>query len=579
MKRSCFAKTCALLAVTLLSQLTLLPAVSVNGQSRSQGKAIIRVSLKDKQGTERVLQQFGLLIQKVEPESSGIVSSSVAVQTLPDGSASLALPPGEYLVSSKYPFLINDLAYDWSVKFKVEGGVPNTTELNDENAQILPAAVALNRGRITEESDVIAILGDGVVNVQGEFGHATGVILDQPGLILTNREIIGSSKEITAQFDPSRKVTARLLAEDVDKDLAVVWVNPASCNQCRVLKVANAESGSPPVVNGARIFAVSSPFGYEKKIATGNIERVEAGTFLLDIKIDVNNGGTPLFNNQGEIVGQLRFGDDGVTRAGKSKAIRIEEAGPLLAQAKEALKNLAVSSEAEVRPTEPAGSYPVEALRFNLKKFNEKPYHAEIGKYDVTIITPLFKQYIIEKNRYEMIRQRPKEERGKPLPPYNIFHSLRNWADYVNEPKTVVHVLAIPEIRATGKSTFLQLLGVGMGAMGGMLVVPPRDFKFRTNFNEMTLNCDGKPVTPIQRGRIPYRAYLQSYMRLKERSAYAGIYTYSVDTFEPGKCKQLTLQLISDETPVSHAIKSLEPATTQRVWDDFAAYRQLRIKP
>jgi hypothetical protein len=254
----------------------------------------------------------------------------------------------------------------------------------------------------------------------------------------------------------------------------------------------------------------------------------------------------------------------------------------LLAQAKEELKNLAVSSEVEVRPTEPAGFYPTEGLKaqVDVKKFNEKPYRVEIGKYEVTIITPLFKHYLIEKNRFEMTRQRPKDEQAKPLPPYNSFRNLRNWADYVNEQKPVIHVLAIPEIRATGKSTFLQLLGVGLGAIGGMLVLPPKDFKFRTNFNEMTLNCDAKPVTPIQRGRIPYRAYLKSYTRFKERSAYAGIYTYSVDTFEPGKCKQLTLQLISDETPVTHASKSLEPATTQKVWDDFAAYRQLRtIKP
>jgi S1-C subfamily serine protease len=566
------------MAVILLSQATLLPAVPANAQSRSQGKAVIRVSLKDKQGTDLVLQQFGLLVQKVEPDSAGIVSSSVAVQTLSDGSASLTLPPGEYLVTSKHPFVINDMAYDWSVKFKVELGMPITAELNDDNAEISPAAVALNNGRITEESDLLGILGDSVVNVQGEFGHATGVILDQSGLILTNREIIGSSKEIAAQFGPDRKVTAKLLADDVDKDLAVVWTNPAACNHCRVLEVANAETGSPPIVNGARLFAVSSPFGYEKKIATTNIERVEPRTLMLDVKIDVNNGGAPLFNPRGEIVGLLRFGDDGVTRAGVSRAIRIEEARLLLAQAREALKNLAVSSEVDPRPTEPTGFYPAEALKAQVeveKKFNEKPYRVEIGKYEVTIITPVFKHYIIEKNRFEMARQRPREERGKPLPQYNTFRSLRNWADYVNQQKPVVHVLAIPEIKATGKSTFLQLLGAGLGAMGGMLLLPPRDFKFSTNFNEMTLNCDGKPVTPIQRGRIPYRAYLESYTKLKERFAFAGLYTYSMDTFEPGKCKQLTLQLISDETPVTSASKPLNLVTTNRVWDDFAAYRQL----
>lgn len=233
MNRSCFANVCALMAVTLLSQLTL-PALSANAQSRRQGSAVFKVSLKDRQGTDHLVQQFGLLVQKIEPESGAVVTSSVAVQTISDGTASLALPPGEYLIKSKQPLVINDMAYQWSVTF----------------------------------------------------------------------------------------------------------------------------------------------------------------------------------------------------------------------------------------------------------------------------------------------------------------------------------------------------LGMSLGAMGGTLLLPPRDFKFSTNFNEMILNCDGKPVTPIQRGRIPYREYLQSYMKLKQRSAYVGIYTYSVDTFEPGKCKQLTLEMISDETPATSATKALEPVTAQRVWDDFAVYRQ-----
>jgi len=90
----------------------------------------------------------------------------------------------------------------------------------------------------------------------------------------------------------------------------------------------------------------------------------------------------------------------------------------------------------------------------------------------------------------------------------------------------------------------------------------------------MTLSCDGKPVTPIQRGRIQYLSYLQSYLKMKERSAYAGIYTYSIDTFEPGRCKQLTLQLTSEGTPATTASKPVEAMMAQRVWDDFEAYRQ-----
>ncbi len=151
----------------------------------------------------------------------------------------------------------------------------------------------------------------------------------------------------------------------------------------------------------------------------------------------------------------------------------------------------------------------------------------------------------------------------------NSFYELRNWGDYVNQMRPVVHLLVVPEVSATGKSTFLSLLTLGVGLMGGAPMILPPDFKFKADFEEMSLTCDGKPVTPIQRGKIEFTKSLPSYLKNKQRTAYAGVYTYSADTFAPDKCKQMSLQVVSQQSPTTPEIRVIDPRMVQQVWSDF----------
>ena len=155
----------------------------------------------------------------------------------------------------------------------------------------------------------------------------------------------------------------------------------------------------------------------------------------------------------------------------------------------------------------------------------------------------------------------------------NSFYELRNWGDYVNQMRPVVHLLVVPEVSATGKSTFLSLLTLGVGLMSGAPMILPADFKFKADFEEMSLTCDGKPVTPIQRGKIEFTKSLSSYHKIKQRTAYAGVYTYSAETFAPGKCKQINLQVVSQQSPTTPEIRVVDPRMVQQVWSDFEPSR------
>lgn len=567
----------ALLLACLLSALTAPFSAPAHSQSRTLGKVVIKVTLKDNETKVNAIQNFGLVVKKLKDDSPDDAISAIRVKTTADGSVSLSLIPGDYLVESEKPFIGNGKSYEWSLKLKVESGSTALLELNNENLMITGADDALRRGRIVDDEDLLQILSGGVVNVQGELAQGTGWVVDSTGLILTSQRAVERSQELRVQFDGSKKVTAKLVADDPDLDLAVLWVDLSTCSSCKGLAMAEARSESNTVLDGTRVFTISSPLTQNKTLTKGMLRNTGNG-INTDFKIASFDSGAPVFNAVGEIVGVLKFVDQNGTRSGASGVIKIQDAQALLAKARQMRKEATAFPSAEMLPTEPGDSYPVEVLKtkVDLKKFKPKTYDADFGQYQLTMITPVLKHYIIEQNRIAFERQRKKIEKdGITTTPVfaNSFYELRNWADYVNQMKPVVHLLVVPEVSATGKSTFLSLLTLGVGLMGGAPMMLPADFKFKADFQEMSLTCDGKLITPIQRGKIEFVKSLSSYLKLKQRTAYAGVYTYSAETFAPDKCKQMSLQVVSQQNPTTPEIRVVDPGMVRQVWSDFEPYR------
>jgi hypothetical protein len=489
----------------------------------------------------------------------------------------VSLIPGDYVVESERPLIINGKSYEWSVKLKVESGSTASMEINHENATITGADDALRRGRIVDEADLLKVLSGGVVNVQGELAHGTGSIVDATGLVLTSHQVIERSKELRVQFDGNRKVAAKLVMDDPDLDLAVLWVDLSTCSPCKALTMEEPKGDSNILVDGARVFTINSALAQDKTLTKGTL-RNTGNDILPDFKVASIDSGAPVFNGVGGIIGLLKFVDPNGTRSGASKVIRIQDSQALIAKARQKIKEATDLPSAEMLPTEPADPYPAGALKnqVDLKKFKPKAYEADFGQYQLTIITPVLKYYLIEQNRIAFERQRKKIEKGDTLTTavrMNSFYELRNWGDYVNEMRPVVHLLVVPEVGATGKSRFLSLLTLGVGLMGGSAILLPPDFKFKADFDEMSLSCDGKPVTPIQRGKIEFVKDLSSYLKMKPRTAYAGVYTYSAETFAPDKCKQMSLQVVSQQNPTTPEIRVVDPRMVQQVWSDFEPYR------
>ena len=101
----------------------------------------------------------------------------------------------------------------------------------------------------------------------------------------------------------------------------------------------------------------------------------------------------------------------------------------------------------------------------------------------------------------------------------------------------------------------------------------PLDHKYKADFSQMKLLCDGKEVTPVRRTKTEIARDLQNYYKTKKRYTYAGVYTYPYEVFAPGRCKDMVLHVFSEEdietpivTPVTEAIKN-------KIWTDFRDFR------
>lgn len=536
----------------------------------------LKVAIVDKNLNLKNVPKFALVVQK----TNDAAFAERRVSTSFDGTVSLRLPAGDYIARSEKPLEFEDKSYAWEQNFRVEddgGGKIAVIELSNDNAKITAlsadnASSPQPRRRISEEGELFKTLRDGVVTVEGELGMGTGFIIDEKGLILTNQHVVGKSNEIRVRFDKQTAVKARLLAEDADRDIAVLQVNLAPCANCRVLKIAEEKPNEPTVVEGERVFTIGSPLFQDKILTSGIASKVEERAIISDININPGNSGGPLFNSLGEVVGLTTFGVQAEGGGpGISGIVRIEQSAAVLNKAREAAEAKGTPS-ADLMPNMPEGTFPVEAIkaRMDVKKFEQKPYKADIKDYQINYMTPVYKFFISEKDRMESEKNRNKRNKEKgALDTVDRYRNLRNWNEYAGELRPVVDVLALPEITITGKSLLLSI------ATTATIGVPmPFDYKFKADFYQMKLMCDGKEIPPLRRNKIEFGAQMPNYFKIKTRYTYAGLYTYPFEAFEPGKCAQLQLHVFSEENIETPIITNVTPLTKDRLWSDFAEYRQ-----
>jgi S1-C subfamily serine protease len=502
----------------------------------------LRVLLVDKD-----LNQKPVPFQVVKLHDAAGSSSSVELKTDLDGKAQTQLAPGNYSIATAKPVEFGGKRYSWNLDLRIAGAEQHIDLTNDnakvEDVAANPASSGESKPSTGAPGGDLSALFDkyknSVFTVHSEAGTGSGFLVDSAGLVVTNNHVVQSSSYLAVQFDQKRKVPARLISSNADKDVAVLWVDPAAFREAIVAPLLPDDTAKKVVV-GERVFTIGNPLGREKVLTTGVISKVDKDAITSDISINPGNSGGPLFTLNGQVAG--------ITTArlrSLASIVPVETVRPLVGQARKEIAG-GKPPVPTLLPVEPGEMFPSEALRAMLQqeKLDTKPYNFELGQFRVWIITPPLSYFFRHEDEMAAARKAAKRAGGDPSQAKPPESALRDAQDFL--PVLIV--------------TVRPKLGIGW--------THP---KFKNGFQKMRLLCGGKELTPIEPGRSEYNLLDQRERTLD--TTYQGRYLYLPDALSPA-CGSAQLEIYSEKEPDAPLSKTIDPATIERVWADLEPYRK-----
>ena len=496
-------------------------------------KLKIRVILVDKDLNQKPVPFF-----IVQLKSSGSEAEKTELKTGLDGTVETQLPAGKYTLSTPKPAELGGKRYTWNMEVSVSDA-GQKIDLTNDNAKV--EEIAATSSTAAGGADLTALfdkLKNSVVTVRAEGRRGSGFLVDSSGLVVTNNHVAESSGYLAVQFDLKRKVPARLIAANADKDVAVLWVNLAAFPEAVVAPLLPTEVGSQIAVGG-RVFTIGNPLGREKVLTTGVVSKIEKDTITSDISINPGNSGGPLFTMDGQVAG--------ITTAGLRSLASIVPIGsvrPLIEQARKSIAG-GTPPSTQLLPVEPPDFFPAEALRplLQQEKMDTKPYFFDAGEFHVTLYTPPVNYFLRHEDEMAAARKAAKRTGNDPSQAKPPASALEDAQDY----RPVLMIRVRPKLGVVWK------------------------VRFKNGFQRMRLLCGGKEVTPINPGRGEYEL-LDPRGRTMD-TTYQGMYEYLPDAVSPA-CGTVVLEVFSEKDANTPITRPIDAATVERVWADLGPYRK-----
>ena len=534
-------------------------------------KIKVRVILVDKDLNQKPVPHLTLVLSAVTTDPD----HAQEAKTDFNGNAEFQAAPGKYLLSTPQGVDFAGHHYDWDVEVNV-GAETVSMDMSNDNSRVSDLPAAEPKHQVDDLTQMFQKCQKSVVTVWSEIGSGTGFIVDSSGLIMTNQHVIGPSELISVQFDAKRKVAAKVLAFDAERDVAILYADLSAFPGALVAPIARKQAGHEIAVEGERVFTIGSPLGLKKIITTAIVSKVEDRAIISDVNIiNHGNSGGRLFNSLGEVIGITTFSVDGKGGAGLTGIVRIDQTTPTLERAHKKMQDISMPS-ARLLPVEPSDPYPLDSFKDAIRsaKLDQKPYFFSVGGFDVELRTPVLDYEIKEEAGLAAAREKDKRTKQGKDSIQNTFdplEDLRDWNEYVGAHKPILFVEAFPQLR----ETFLS--GLGRELIPAVVAYTGGERKkFRSDFYRMKLICGTKEVEPIQPGKAATVVNEHNSFLNVDDATYVGIYSYPADAISPA-CGKVTLQIFSEKDPQKPESKELEEKSVNRVWNDFKPYLAAHI--
>lgn len=170
--------------------------------------------------------------------------------------------------------------------------------------------------------ELVAQLGEGVVQVRTPGGLGSGFILNDEGYLITNFHVIEGETQISVEvyhqkgslLERTSFKQIRIVAMNKFADLALLQITDKDAPKFKNVRLGDADV----LAVGERVFAIGSPLGLERTVTEGIVStktRQMQGALYLQTTAQINpgNSGGPLFNLRGEVVGvtnmKITFGE------------------------------------------------------------------------------------------------------------------------------------------------------------------------------------------------------------------------------------------------------------------------------
>jgi tetratricopeptide (TPR) repeat protein len=134
---------------------------------------------------------------------------------------------------------------------------------------------------------------------------ASGFIAGKDGVVVTNYHVISNAYRIKVKFENTMLEVKGLLYIDRDNDIAMLKTGG---DNLPAVKIRDADTGPA----GQKIYLIGSPDGEDKIILEGTLSRIDYVTpekklLLITAPVTKGSSGSPVFNENGEVIGIATF--------------------------------------------------------------------------------------------------------------------------------------------------------------------------------------------------------------------------------------------------------------------------------